>query len=62
MNINSVDALVMLTTLASSVICICLPRVLTSLRSNLIRKSWEISSNRTAPSPSEFVQPEASLN
>ncbi|HEY9729180.1 MAG TPA: hypothetical protein V6D50_22235 [Chroococcales cyanobacterium] len=62
MNINSVDSLIMLTTLASAVICISLPRVLMSIQSNLTRKSWEISSDRTVPSPSEFVQPEASLN
>ncbi len=62
MNINSVDAVIMLTTLASAAICISLPRVLTSLRSNLTRKRWEASTDRTAPSTAEFVQPEVSLN
>lgn len=59
---TSIDGLLMLTTLASAVICISLPRVLTSLRSNLARKSWEISRDRTSPSTPEFGQPEASLN
>ena len=62
MDINSVDAVIMVTTLASAAICISLPRVLTSLRSNLTRKSWEVSTERTALSTAEFVQPEASLN
>lgn len=62
MNINSVDALLMVTTLASAVICISLPRVLTSIQSSLTRKSWAVSSDRTSPVTSEFVQAEASLN
>ena len=62
MNINSIDAVLMLTTLASAIICISLPRLLTSLRSNLVRKSWEVSSDRASSSTSEFGQPEASLN
>jgi hypothetical protein len=59
---NSIDGLLMLTTLASAVICISLPRVLMSIQSILTRKSWEVSSDRTSPATSEFVQPEASLN
>ena len=62
MNINSVDAVIMLTTLVSAAICISLPRLLTSLRSNLTRKSWEASTDRASSSTSEFGQPEASLN
>jgi hypothetical protein len=62
MNMTSMDGLLMLMTLVSAVICIALPRALTSIRSNLTRKSWAVSSDRTSQSQPEFAQAEASLN
>jgi hypothetical protein len=50
----------LLMVLLSTFICICLPRVLTLLSSNMTRWSLEFGSERSTPSHSEFSQPETS--
>lgn len=48
-----------LITLLNAVVCICLPRMIMFIGSNVKRRSWNVSGDRTTPSIPDFSQPEA---